>query len=296
MTSDHPAQSEATRQGRRPRVGHIQFINCLPIYWGLVHSGALFDLDLHKDTPDRLNDALVRGDLDIAPISLVEFLRHADELVALPDIAVGSDGPVLSCVVVSQLPFDALDGSPVALGSTSRTSVALARMLLAERHGVQPRYYTCPPDLGLMMQEADAAVLIGDHALRATFHDAPRRGLHLLDLGAGWKELTGLPMVFAVWAVRRDFLAAHPDTVRDVHAAFIRSRDLCLEEAEKVAEHVARWEDFDKPTLERYFTALDFSLGERQLTGVREFAHLVGPSVGVPEPPDIRLLDPVPPA
>ena len=81
-------------------VGHIQFLNCLPIYWGLVRSGALLDVELTKDTPDRLNDALVRGDLDIGPISLVEYLRHAAELVLLPDLAVGSDGPVLSVNLV----------------------------------------------------------------------------------------------------------------------------------------------------------------------------------------------------
>ena len=61
---------------RRPRVGHIQFLNCLPIYWGLMRSGALIDVDLHKDSPDRLSASLVAGDLDIGPISLVEYLRH----------------------------------------------------------------------------------------------------------------------------------------------------------------------------------------------------------------------------
>ena len=64
----------------RPRVGHIQFLNCLPLYWGLVHSGALLDVDLRRDTPDRLSDRLVAGDLDIAPISVVEYLRHASDL------------------------------------------------------------------------------------------------------------------------------------------------------------------------------------------------------------------------
>jgi chorismate dehydratase len=85
----------------RPRVGHIQFLNCVPLYWGLARTGTLLNLELTKETPDKLNDQLVRGELDIAPISLVEFLRHADELVALPDIAVGCDGPVMSCVIVS---------------------------------------------------------------------------------------------------------------------------------------------------------------------------------------------------
>ena len=103
---------------QRPRVGHIQFLNCLPIYWGLMRSGALLDVDLRKDTPDRLNTALVAGDLDIGPISLVEYLRHTDELLLLPDLAVGSDGPVLSVNLVSTRPLAELDGRPVALGST----------------------------------------------------------------------------------------------------------------------------------------------------------------------------------
>jgi chorismate dehydratase len=79
-------------QMRRPRVGHIDFLNCLPLFWGLARSGDLIDLDLRKDTPDRLNDALVRGQLDIGPISVVEYLRNADGLMVLPDIAVGRTG------------------------------------------------------------------------------------------------------------------------------------------------------------------------------------------------------------
>jgi chorismate dehydratase len=256
----------------RPRVGHIQFLNCLPIYWGLVRSGALLDVELTKDTPDRLNDLLVAGDLDIGPISLVEYLRHADDLLLLPDIAVGSDGPVLSVNLVAQAPLSSLDGRAVALGSTSRTSVLLARMWLASVHGVAPEYFTCPPDLTAMLLEADAAVLIGDAALRATY-EAPRRGLSVYDLGQAWREWTGLPMVFAVWAVRRAYAAENPGLVKDVHAAFVRSRDDALAHVEQVAEQAARWEPFDADTLATYFRTLDFSLGERQLDGLVEFAR-----------------------
>ncbi|MFG2099603.1 menaquinone biosynthetic enzyme MqnA/MqnD family protein [Micromonospora echinaurantiaca] len=256
----------------RPRVGHIQFLNCLPIYWGLMRSGALIDVDLHKDSPDRLSAALVAGDLDIGPISQVEYLRHADELLLLPDLAVGSDGPVLSVNVVATRPLAELDGARVALGSTSRTGVLLAQLLLAERYGVRPEYFRCPPDLTQMLLEADAAVLIGDVALRALY-EAPKQGLEVTDLGQAWREWTGLPMVFAVWAVRRDFAAAHPGLVKEVHEAFLRSRDLCLAELDQVAEAGARWEPFDAATLASYFRALDFSLGERQVAGLREFAR-----------------------
>ncbi len=256
----------------RPRVGHIQFLNCLPLYWGLMRSGALLDVDLRKDEPDRLNQALVAGELDIGPISLVEYLRHADDLLLLPDLAVGSDGPVLSVNLVSTRPLDRLDGARVALGSTSRTGVLLARMLLADRYGVAPEYFTCPPSLTEMLLEADAAVLIGDAALRAT-HEAPRRGLLVTDLGQAWRDWTGLPMVFAAWGVRREFARAHPGLVKGVHEAFVRSRELCLTELDAVATAAARWEPFDSATLRSYFQVLDFSLGPRQVAGLREFAR-----------------------
>jgi chorismate dehydratase len=269
---------------QRPRVGHIQFLNCLPLYWGLMRSGALLGVDLHKDTPDQLNSALVRGDLDIGPISLVEYLRHAEGLLLLPDLAVGSDGPVQSVNLVSTVPLADLDGRRVALGSTSRTGVLLARMLLESRHGVQPEYFRCPPDLTEMLLEADAGVLIGDAALRARF-DAPSRGLHVTDLGEAWRDWTGLPMVFAVWAVRREFAAAHPGLVKDVHEAFLASRALCLSELDEVARAAARWEPFSEQTLADYFRALDFALGERQVSGLREFARLAAARGEAPELP-----------
>jgi chorismate dehydratase len=275
---------------RKPRVGHIQFLNCMPIYWGLVHSGALLDIELVKDSSERLGERLVAGDLDIAPIPVATFLKHSEDLVVLEGPAVGSDGPVMSCNLISQLPFEDLDGQRVALGSTSRTTVQLARLLLRERYRVTPAYFTCPPDLSLMMQEAPAAVLIGDPALRAALHDVPRHGLHMLDLGQAWKDWTGLPMVFAVWAVRREYLAAHPDLVREVHHAFLRSVELAVSEVDKVAAQVARWEVFDAAELEKYYTSLDFSFGPRQLAGVREFARQIGGQIDVDPNVHIEVL------
>lgn len=257
---------------RRPRVGHIDFLNCLPLYDGLVRSGALLDVRLRRETPDVLNGLLLSGELDIGPISLVPALQHHREIVVLPDLAVGSDGPVLSVVLVSKRPVEELDGAHIALGSTSRTSVLLAQMLLAQRHDVKASFVTTTPDLGAMMRVADAAVLIGDPALRATY-EAPGFGLHVLDLGAAWREWTGLPMVFAVWAARRDFAAEHPEQVAAVQRSFRSSLTDSLDRVEEVAERAAQWEPFDAGTLATYFRALDFRLGSRQLEGVREFTR-----------------------
>ncbi|UGY92961.1 menaquinone biosynthetic enzyme MqnA/MqnD family protein [Streptomyces gobiensis] len=282
--------AHASSPRTRPRVGHIEFLNCLPLYWGLARTGSLLDLELTKDSPEKLSEQLVNGDLDIGPITLVEFLRNSEGLVALPDIAVGCDGPVMSCVIVSKGPLDRLDGERVALGSTSRTSVRLAQLLLAERYGIAPDYYTCPPDLELMMRDAQAAVLIGDAALRASLHDAPKLGLAVHDLGQMWKDWTGLPFVFAVWAARRDYLERVPENVHEVHRAFLASRDLSLAEVTKVAEQAARWEAFDAELLARYFTTLDFRLGPEQLAGIREFARRTGPETGYPADVHVELL------
>jgi chorismate dehydratase len=190
---------------------------------------------------------------------------------------------VLSVDLVSQRPLAELDGRPVALGSTSRTSVLLAQLWLREVHRVQPHYFSCPPDLTAMMLEADAAVVIGDVALRATYEGASR-GLDVHDLGLAWRSWTGLPMVFAVWAVRREFAADNPGLVKDVHAAFVGSRDSALAHVDQVAAQAARWEVFDAPTLAHYFQTLDFSLGERQLAGLAEFARRAAAVGAVPGP------------
>jgi chorismate dehydratase len=228
-----------------------------------------------------LADALIRGALDISPISMMELLRHADDLVVLPRFGIGSDGQVMSCVIVSRVPLEQLDGAPVALGTTSRTSVKLAELLLADVVGVHPRYFASPPDLHAMLAQAPAAVLIGDAALRVALYDAPALGLQIHDLGLMWKEWTGLPFVFAAIAARREFAERHPDMVRLVHGSLLEAQQLGLAEVKQVCAQAARWEDFSSALLHTYYTkALNFELGERQLAGINEFARRLGAERG----------------
>jgi len=263
----------------RPRVGHVDFLNCFPLLWGLARMGSLLDLELIKDTPDNLSDALANGELDIGPISVLDSLRNSEDLVVLPDIAIGSDGPVMSCLIISRLPLRQLDKLPVALGSTSRTSVRLAELLLSDLVGVQPEYFFCPPDFAAMMEQAPAAVVIGDTALQAALYEAPPLGLEVHDLGQMWRDWTGLPFVFAVFAARREFAERAPEMLRQVHADLLAARDFSLANVDQVCEQAARWETFDAATLKRYYTdALDFTLGDRQFAGIAEFARRVSGS------------------
>ena len=264
---------------RRPRVGHIQFLNCLPLYWGLIRTGALADVELVKDTPDRLYDMLVSGELDLGadqPGRVPPAHRRAGA-PARPRGRQRRPGDVGH--LVSQLPLADLGTERVALGSTSRTCVLLTQMWLEEVHGVTPGVLHLPAgpgrdDAGGRGRGADRRRCPACHVRRAGL------GLAVHDLGAAWRDWTGLPMVFAVWAVRRDYLAAEPGLVKDVHEAFLRSRDVCLEHVDEIAEHASRWESFDQPTLAGYFRTLDFSLGDRQLDGTTSFCRPRGRSGG----------------
>lgn len=268
----------------RPRLGHIQFLNCLPLYYGLVKNDALLDMDLLKAAPRDLAVMLLGGQLDVAPIPAIEYARHADELVLLPDIAISSHGEVQSILLLSTRPPAELSESTVALSDTSRTSQVLARILLERHWQVRPEYVEMPPDLAGMLREADAALLIGDDALRA-YWEPPGR-LLLTDLGAEWTAWTSLPMVYAVWAVRREYAETRPDAVRGVADALGGSLSYCRAHLDDIAAHAATWEPFPAARFRSYFDALQFRFEPEYRAGLTRYlkeAHAIGQLDRVPE-------------
>lgn len=273
----------------RPRLGHIQFINCLPLYYGMVKNDVLLDVELVKAAPRDLAALLLEGKLDVAPIPAIEYARHADELVLLPDIAISSDGEVQSILLLSKVPAEQLsEGRTVALTDTSRTSQVLARVLLGKRWGVKPKYVEMPPDLPAMLRDADAALLIGDEALRA-YWETPA-GLHRYDLGSEWTGWTGLPMVYAVWAIRREYADSEPDSVRMVAAALGGSLAYCRQHLDDIAEYAARWEPFSADRFRSYFDALQFRYEPRFREGLRRYLAEAASIGQAPAEPRIRVF------
>ena len=248
----------------RPRVGHIQFLNCLPLYHMLVRSGAVLDMDLYKDTAIALCRRLLSGKLDISPVPAIEYARHAGDLLLLPNLTVSSNGQVMSILLVSKVPAEKLQGRPVALTNTSATSQVLTKIVLREKFNVDPVYFECPPDLPEMFREADAALLIGDPALQADAQ-AP----HLLDLGEAWDRLTGLPFVFAVWAAPRGVeLGAVPEALRDaLEAGRAALGELAADGAARLGLPLAVCDEY----LRR---AIHYDLDDDALEGLREFGKM----------------------
>lgn len=267
----------------RPRLGHIQFINCLPLYYGMVKNDVLLDVDLVRANPADLARGVVAGELDVAPIPAIEYARHADDLVLLPDIAISSAGEVQSILLISKLPAQQLAGKTVALTNTSRTSQVLARVLLAKRWGVQAFYTQMPPDLPAMLRDADAALLIGDEALRAYWE--PPAGAHVYDLGTEWTQWTGLPMVYAVWAARREFAEQQPAELESVRQALAGSLAYCRDHLDDISEYAARWETFSADKFRSYFDALQFRFEPSYREGLERYlteAHAIGQLDEVP--------------
>src|SRR5438105_9924425 len=178
---------------RPVRIGAVNYLNSKPLIYELPLLAPEAELTL--DVPSRLADRLGEGSLDVALIPVIEYFR-AGSYSILPNIAIASRGPVLSVTLFSRVPWQEI--RCVALDEGSRTSAVLAQILLRKRYGVRPEIQSLAMDQSADEVNADAVLLIGDRAMRACLPGFA----HAFDLGQEWHDWTGLPFVYAVWAVR----------------------------------------------------------------------------------------------
>jgi len=268
----------------RPRVGHIQFINCFPLFYGLIEKKFLLEIDLIKGNPTDLNRMLASNVLDMAAISSIAYARNYRDYVLMPDISISADGDIKSIFLFSKLPIGELDQKKIAMTNISATSQALLRIIMAQHYHLAPEYFNSAPELGAMLLEADAALLIGDDALRTRYKTEDK--LYIYDLGQEWKKMTGLPMVFAVWAVRRDWAYSHINELRDIKQTFVDSIQFSLDNLEDVAKKASQWEDFPAEYLVDYYQHIGFDFDARKQEGLIEYYHQAA---------NLGLIDEVPP-
>ena len=263
------------------RLGRIPWINCYPVY-GAVDRGLVpLAADLISGTAAELNDLLAAGELDVSVVSAVEYARNAAAYHLLPDLAITSDGPVHSVVLFSRRPVHALDGATVLRSASSRTSVLLLELLCRHRWRVRPRFATVraeSSDLEALRGFPHEAVLvIGDAALVLA---AEGRYSYVTDLGGAWKEWTGLPFVFAVWASRRE---ADHAAVQAIHRALLRSREWGLAHLDELADAAAAATGIDRAVCRAYLGDLDYALSYRHLAGLTDFFRRLAQDGIVPD-------------
>jgi chorismate dehydratase len=244
-------------------VSAVSYLNTWPLVWGFLHGPQKGRFDFRFDLPVHCAEALRDGKADIGLLPCAELDRL--KLDFLPELGIACDGPVRSILLVARKPFREI--RTLAVDSSSRTSVALVRILLAELYGCRPLLTSLAPYLDEMLVENDAALIIGDPALHL---DPDALPYETLDLGATWVQWSGLPMVFAVWAGKSEFLT------RDVAEAFIASHDWGREHLEEMVKQAAAERGFPKELAKEYFTRyITYRLTPKHLEGLALFRRLV---------------------
>jgi len=245
------------------RLGRISYVNMAPVFYRLDA-----DVEEVQGVPTELNGYLLAGELDLAPISSIEYARNAERLRLLPRLCVGSEGAVDSIQLVSRKQLEQVRS--VAVTSESATSVVLTKVLLPEAGHVP---------LG---EDADAKLLIGDAALKSAFEDPTPH----YDLGRLWLERTGLPMVFAVWACPDPA----PPGLAELEDALVSSVRLARAEPERLAYEASERYGYPPGFLARYFEKLRYRFGPRERAGLMTFLELARDAGELAEVPELRFV------
>ena len=245
------------------RLGRISYVNMAPVFYRLDA-----EVDEVQGVPTDLNARLVAGEIDLAPISSIEYARNADRLRLLPRLCVSSEGAVDSIQLVARKPLEQV--RTVAVTPESATSVVLTKVLLPEAEHVP---------LG---EEADAKLLIGDAALKSAFEDPTPH----YDLGRLWLERTGLPMVFAVWACADP----GPPGLLELEKALVESLLMARAEPEQLAYESSERYGYPAGFLARYFEKLRYRFGPRERAGLLTFLELAQEVGELDEVPELRFV------
>jgi chorismate dehydratase len=212
--------------------------------------------------PTTLNRAVISGELDVSAMSSIAYARHAADLDLVPAACISAHGAVDSILVFAKVPLDQIRS--VAVTPHSATSVALLRILL----GPEPRIHTLTTTPAATLEGDDAVLLIADEALiggRQPF--AP----YVFDLGELWRELTGLPMVFAVWAARSDLAPAQHQILAELGHLLTAAQESYVRDPDVVVRAAARRFPFPEDFIAAYFGRLGYGFGAAERHGLSEF-------------------------
>jgi len=243
------------------RVSVVQYLNTVPLIWGMQHGEQQGKFDLNFTTPAQCADAVRSGSAGVGIIPAIEVQRIED-LQVIHGVSISSLERVKSVILLSKTPIERI--SSVALDTSSRTSVALVTILLRKFYNLQPRMTPADPDPEKMLAQADAALLIGDPAL--AFNG---RRVRIYDLAAEWRKFTGLPFVFAVWAGPRK--AGLSKFSRD----FQESRDYGLAHIGEIAAEYAPRHGMTPDEVKIYLTEnINYNLDDKHREGLDLFYRL----------------------
>jgi chorismate dehydratase len=269
------------------RVGKIPFLNLLPIYRTLETGFPLEYVRFVPGYPSELNRKLRAGKLDVSPSSSIEYGKFPERYLLCPDISLSSRSKVMSVLLFSHRPVADLPRDPIAVTTSSDTSIVLLEILLREFLGKRNRVVrtTLPPSEGLLRYPAYLA--IGDDAIRARLHGVAE---HVTDLGEWWNRETGMPFVFALWIVSRDSLADRGTHVRRFARALISAKEGIRENIGGGNSLISGPEWVPPEFLTEYWRTISYDLSG-EIEGLERFFRLSAKIGRIPSAPPLRFLD-----
>lgn len=271
-----------------PRVGHINFLNVLPLSWSYAH-GADKGLILTRGVPAVLNNDIVNHRLDVSNVSSIIYARDSDELVILPDVCISTDGAVQSIILVSRKPIEDIKDDKIILTAKSATSHCLLKIILRSAYGAIPNYYIrhVTPE-NPIPDDAAASLLIGDDALWLYHHQQPE--LYYYDLGAEWKKLTGKKMVYAIWVANKNFASEQPEMLQLVYDRIRQAFTQGLQHKKAAIESVIKDKPFTYAQLDEYLgPAIRWNLTDDYIDGLKTFYELAHKMNLIEHIPEIKL-------
>jgi chorismate dehydratase len=252
------------------RIGMVNFINTAPFYemWRkTVHRP---EWHITEAVPTVLNKMLYEGELDLGFVSSHEYGLHPERYKILGGLSISATGAVGSVFLFSKVDITELDGAKIGLSNQSQTSVSLVKIILEDFYNLQPDYITRTGEDD--KEDCDAFLAIGDEALR--LQQSGEFKLQL-DLSKSWQEHTGLPFVFAVWAVRKDFCEVHPLTVVEIHQELQRCIDLGAEHLSEICELVAPRIPMTTEACKGYLQKMEYDLSPVKIEALTHFFKML---------------------
>jgi chorismate dehydratase len=267
------------------RISIVEFLNTAPLVWGFTNGPLRGKYELSFTVPSQCAEALRRGKADVAVIPAVEYQRM-DGMIALPGMAIAAKDVVRSILVVAKHPIER--ARRVALDTSSRSSVALVRLLCRHHWHIEPEFVDAKPDVTAMLDNADAALVIGDPALRVALE--PQRTLpnypavFLYDVAHEWRAMTGKPCVLALWVARR--AAVTTELVAD----FLASKEYGMARIEEIAAAAAEKLELPAAALAAYLRDnVDFSLDAENQAGLALYYRLCAEAGLIPQAKPLEL-------
>lgn len=241
-------------------LGCLPYLNVKPLVYPFEHGNLPTGWDLVYAPPSKLAEMLMDGRVDVAPVSSFACLANT-ELHIVPGICIASEGHVDTVLMLSKVEPRAVKS--VAADTSSLSGRAYLRIVLEEAYGVSPEFVPCEPDLSVMLEKHDAALIIGNPAMLCD-----KTGLHVTDLGEEWMKLTGLPAVFAVWTGQESSIT--PEIIRGLSLAkadgLVRISEICEEQSKRLGVPYEVCENY-------LSNIMRYELGEREIESLRIFGQ-----------------------